>query len=79
MLSNILKFFALVFLTFGLLACSDSNESDAPAMAKPKAAMPAADAMADKDMMAPVLDPDITVLEDNGVVHQREIYQNWPQ
>ena len=67
--------FVLGLLGSGLLACggeSDSGASDTPKPDTPKPIVSEGLAAYDPDVPS-------MVVEDNGVVHEQEIYKNWPE
>jgi len=70
--------FIIGLFGLGLTACGDDSDmgSDSAASASSDAPM----AMAADETLADY-DPDVPsmMVEDNGVIHEEEIYNNWPE
>lgn len=73
--------FILGFLALGLAACGgDDGDAESKSMSSGSGSSEAPMAMAADGTLADY-NPDYPsmVVEDNGVVHQEEIYKAWPQ
>ena len=75
--------FIIGLFGLGLAACGDDSDKGSDSAAASAAASASSDgpmAMAADGMLADY-DPDVPsmVVEDNGVIGEEEIYNNWPQ
>ena len=80
LLKKLKMIFILALFGLGLAACGGDDSdmgSDSTAVSAPADAPMAMSA----DGTLPDYDPDVPsmVVEDNGVIHQEEIYKAWPQ